>query len=373
MNKVEEIQANLFSECKSILENLAKVETKEVLIAQKQTLHLLMEKVSHIEFLENNRAWIDAAQPKNDETEAVSVLNESSVESNEVLEMDESETLFVEVENDSVSAEEDVENETVEEEMVQEVLTTQVSWEPEQEERIASEDDFKPIDENPSDDAYENGEESVCLGGLESSISEKIEASEEENVVLFSGEDLQISEEENLSLSFENKDITSSVSLDELVPKEEEIIEEQSITIEENISVTEGIQAEEEHPISQEEQHHEKKIKLPHIKGLKTVQTLFDDEVLAAQPATPSVTEVSQDIKPSKTPFKLDLNDRIAFSKMLFGGSQMELNEVVNQLNHFETLDEAKEFLSDMYYEKDWEKVDEYAQRLWILVENKFM
>ncbi|WOC52250.1 hypothetical protein BPO_1603 [Bergeyella porcorum] len=103
------------------------------------------------------------------------------------------------------------------------------------------------------------------------------------------------------------------------------------------------------------------------------MQTLFDDEVLAAQPATPSVTEVSQDIKPSKTPFKLDLNDRIAFSKMLFGGSQMELNEVVNQLNHFETLDEAKEFLSDMYYEKDWEKVDEYAQRLWILVENKFM
>lgn len=372
MNKVEEIQANLFSECKSILENLAKVETKEVLIAQKQTLHLLMEKVSHIEFLENNRVWIDAAQPKNDETEAVSVLNELSVESNEVLEIDESETLFVEVENDSTSAEEDIENETVEEEMVQEVLTTQVSWETEQGEEIALEDESKPIDENPSDDAYENGEESVCLGGLESSISEKIEASEEENVVLFSGEDLQISEEGNLSLSFENKDITGSISLDELVPKEE-IVEEQSITIEENISVTEGIQAEEEHPISQEEQHHEKKIKLPHIKGLKTVQTLFDDEVLAVQPTTPSVTEVSQDIKPSKTPFKLDLNDRIAFSKMLFGGSQMELNEVVNQLNHFETLDEAKEFLSDMYYEKDWEKVDEYAQRLWILVENKFM
>lgn len=372
MNKVEEIQANLFSECKSILESLAKVETKEALIAQKEMLHLLMEKVSHIEFLENNKAWFDTTQTKNDETEAVvSILNEPPKAIDVFLEPSfESQASSDENEEINTFVEEDFENEAIEE-GIQEEPVTQVSWETEQGEEIALEDESKPIDENPSEDAYENGEESVCLGGLESSISEKIEDSEEENEVLFSDEDF--SEGDDLSLSFENEDVIDSESLDELIPKEEEFAEEPSVTIEENIPVTEEIQTEEKHPISQEEQHHEKKIKLPHIKGLKTVQTLFDDEILATQPATPSVADVSQDIKPSKTPFKLDLNDRIAFSKMLFGGSQMELNEVVNQLNHFETLDEAKEFLSDMYYEKDWEKVDEYAQRLWILVENKFM
>ena len=70
--------------------------------------------------------------------------------------------------------------------------------------------------------------------------------------------------------------------------------------------------------------------------------------------------------------FKLDINDRLAFSKMLFDNSQSELNEVVKKLNSFKTLDEAKAYLSDVYYEKNWEKVDEYAQRLWSLVENKF-
>jgi hypothetical protein len=30
-------------------------------------------------------------------------------------------------------------------------------------------------------------------------------------------------------------------------------------------------------------------------------------------------------------------------------------------------------YLSEVYYDKGWEKVDEYAQRLWSLVENKFL
>lgn len=74
-----------------------------------------------------------------------------------------------------------------------------------------------------------------------------------------------------------------------------------------------------------------------------------------------------------KPEFRLDLNDRIAFSKMLFNGSQSDLNETVAHLNGFRNLEEAKEYLSDLYYERKWSKVDEYAQRLWILVENKFL
>lgn len=133
----------------------------------------------------------------------------------------------------------------------------------------------------------------------------------------------------------------------------------------------------------------EKKIKLANIKGLKAVQTLFDDDPLEREipkekPA-PEVKEETGSILKTNIPtnfmeadkvkpeFRLDLNDRIAFSKMLFGGSQSDLNETVSRLNGFRNLEEAKEYLSDLYYERKWSKVDEYAQRLWILVENKFL
>ncbi|WET48029.1 hypothetical protein PYS58_15795 [Chryseobacterium indologenes] len=138
-----------------------------------------------------------------------------------------------------------------------------------------------------------------------------------------------------------------------------------------------------------DEYHQEKKIKLANIKGLKAVQSLFDDDPLEREfpkeSHPESVKEEGGSILKSNIPtnfmeaekakpeFKLDLNDRIAFSKMLFEGSQADLNETVAHLNQFRTLEEAKEYLSDLYYERKWSKVDEYAQRLWILVENKFL
>jgi hypothetical protein len=139
-----------------------------------------------------------------------------------------------------------------------------------------------------------------------------------------------------------------------------------------------------------EQYHQEKKIKLANIKGMKAVQSLFDDDHLDRDMPTekPAPVEKKEDTgsilktniptdfmeaEKAKPEFRLDLNDRIAFTKTLFGGSQTELNEVVGQLNSFRTLEEAKEYLSDLYYHKKWSKVDEYAQRLWILVENKFL
>ncbi|KAA2221530.1 hypothetical protein [Chryseobacterium sediminis] len=138
-----------------------------------------------------------------------------------------------------------------------------------------------------------------------------------------------------------------------------------------------------------EEYHQEKKIKLSNIKGLKAVQSLFDDDPLERefhnekQPVVEKEDNGSilksniptnfMEADKQKPEFKLDLNDRIAFSKMLFEGSQTDLNDTVFQLNQFKTLEEAKEYLSDLYYERKWNKVDEYAQRLWILVENKFL
>ncbi len=78
----------------------------------------------------------------------------------------------------------------------------------------------------------------------------------------------------------------------------------------------------------------EKKIKLSNIKGLKAVQSLFDDDPLEREipkeTQEPVAKEETGSILKSNIPthlmeadkqkpeFKLDLNDRIAFSKMLF-------------------------------------------------------
>ena len=133
-----------------------------------------------------------------------------------------------------------------------------------------------------------------------------------------------------------------------------------------------------------QEESHDKKFKLAHIKGLKIAKSLFDDDHLEEEEKPVPVqtsgsllknnvpTDYMEAPKP-KPEFKLDLNDRIAFSQYLFNGSQSELNQVVSILNSFNSLEKAKEFLSDIYYERDWKKVDSYAQRLWTLVENRFL
>ena len=134
----------------------------------------------------------------------------------------------------------------------------------------------------------------------------------------------------------------------------------------------------------------EKKIKLANIRGLKNIQTLFDDDPLERETPhekveIPVVKEDTGSLIKTNIPtdfmeaekqrpeFRLDLNDRLAFTKVLFGGSQSDLNNAMSDLNRCRNLEEAKEYLSDLYYDKKWDKVDEYAQRLWILVENKFM
>lgn len=182
--------------------------------------------------------------------------------------------------------------------------------------------------------------------------------------------------------------------------KIEEINEEHAISDEINkrkiVDIDNGHQelAKEKYPSDEsfenlDAYNQEKKIKLANIKGLKSIQSLFDDDPLdreiPQEKHEPIVKEENgsllktniptnfMEAEKSKPEFRLDLNDRIAFSKMLFEGSQSELNTVISDLNSFRTLEEAKEYLSDLYYSRNWRKVDEYAQRLWVLVENKFL
>lgn len=75
------------------------------------------------------------------------------------------------------------------------------------------------------------------------------------------------------------------------------------------------------------------------------------------------------------TGINIGLNDRIAFVKKLFAGSDEDYNRVISQLNTFDTLQEAEVFIEDMVKPdyNDWSGNDEYEVRFIELISKKFV
>ncbi len=267
--------------------------------------------------------------------------------------------------------EEQKEEELVERNVINfEIETKQIIEIQEVEEEIAKQ-------EHAVDNEEVVGEESSIIEHLDEEYF--LEKEIEQNIL---SENLQKEENEELQeISYAKDEIEKKDEEERLHEERRNIVE-----IEKPIHPEKTVEPTEIH----ESPHHSKKFKLSHIKGLQIVQSLFDDDHLMNIPE-----EIKEEPKvevPAHNPslvknnmpkeymeaekqlpdFKLDINDKIAFTKVLFGGSQVELNEVVSRLNSYKTLDQAKDYLSDVYYERNWQKVDEYAQRLWGLVENKF-
>jgi hypothetical protein len=71
----------------------------------------------------------------------------------------------------------------------------------------------------------------------------------------------------------------------------------------------------------------------------------------------------------------IDLNDRIAFVKHLFGNSNEDYNRVLNQLITFDNFYETKNFIEDMVKPdyNDWKGKDDYAERFMDIIEKKFL
>lgn len=72
--------------------------------------------------------------------------------------------------------------------------------------------------------------------------------------------------------------------------------------------------------------------------------------------------------------FHIDLNDRIAFTKNLFGNSTEDYSRVLNQLLTFDSYAEAQEFIENMVKPdyNNWEGKDDYAERFLGIIEKKF-
>ena len=71
---------------------------------------------------------------------------------------------------------------------------------------------------------------------------------------------------------------------------------------------------------------------------------------------------------------KIDLNDRIAFVKHLFGNSDEDYNRVLNQLITYDSFEEAQNFIEDMVKPdyNSWEGKEDYSQRFIEIIEKKF-
>lgn len=357
-----------------------------------------------VSFVEENK--IGNASESQEKSFGNETLEEEAAFNNELNEIDENEiseeqrAVLSFVDEDKILAnsrpdsDEDLNEDLFHHEVTEEesIFNNQLNEIQEQEEKATESESEKENDFAVADDAKSSVTETIPSIFDTETLDDEILIEENEEQFIASNVSIEQGEMATETSNVEN--ILSDIKNDYSEETKEESILAEVYDRRKIVEIDKPVREEtDKHPSDEsfenlEEYHREKKIKLASIKGMKAVQSLFDDdhlELSKEEKTSPVVKEDAGSILKSNIPtqfmeadklkpeFKLDLNDRLAFTKMLFEGSQTDLNDTVYQLNKFRTLEEAKEYLSDLYYERKWNKVDEYAQRLWILVENKFL
>ncbi len=348
MQNFSDIQEKVFLDCKNIISELNLAQSKEDLLLLEESVFDLEELITFLRVSENYHNF-----------STTSTLSEEIGNQQENLIIDEpKEELF----QDKYIAEEEVIFNNELNEIEDSDIHHPEADHAELEEEAVFNNELNEI-ETSENFIFSNNEEPEAIENLENAK-----------------EELKV---EEIVFEDKNNEIQVQISDSEQFTERGKIVE----FTKEDFSVEKSEKLEELNEIAEEMQEKrvaDHKFKLANIKGLKKVESLFDQDplenIVEEKPAPTSGSLLKTNIptdymeaEKQKPEFKLDLNDKIAFSKMLFGGSQTELNETVNTLNTFKNMDEAKEYLSELYYQKNWEKVDEYAQRLWSLVENKFL
>ena len=392
MQNWRESYDKVFEEMKNLLSELSKSDTYEDILTKENEINQLYQKFSFLKVSQNFEFSSTEIEPlqiienqlTNSDLNLISV--EDFEEENKVAEIVVEETEVHDIFDDVPEVEEvhsfeeiDAREDLLEEQVLENEAVNEID-EVQNEEQIDEviSDISTPI--NVTEDIINESQETI-------------EAETPEEILLEEAtEKLEPMQDSQFSFAMEKEQPIAEVSNDDyevrLAEKEaklKELEENRRKIVEfskENTQPKENTQKVYESQTQAES--HDKKFKLAHIKGLKIAKSLFDDDHLEEEEKPVPVqtsgsllknnvpTDYMEAPKP-KPEFKLDLNDRIAFSQYLFNGSQSELNQVVSILNSFNSLEKAKEFLSDIYYERDWKKVDNYAQRLWTLVENRFL
>ncbi len=394
MNGLQDLQDKLFLDIQNIIQDLSEVNTLEALLQDEYLIKELAEKTAFLKLsqafdLEKMLSSIPTSSPEqsefshhepefiisnpphqeeiNSDSENFDLLdNQILAEAHHEEMIDEKEEIDEEIDENNDDELDLSDNEMFKDDEADDIKPIEVlSIEPEE-----------PLDEKPEKSMFEAQEESQFSFAME-----KAEVSdynvEQENKDQFISE-ISISEhtiptiDERIS-DKEKAFLESEERRKQIIENSQHFVEDSTATSDEKIIEIE----------SSDNDAQEKKFKLANIKGVS--KTLFDDDQLSEKHLAEDTkvdtgsliknnmpTDIMEAPKPRQE-FRLDLNDKIAFTQHLFNNSQMDLNHVINRLNDYDNLEDAKEFLSDLYYERNWNKVDSYAQRLWTLVENKFL
>lgn len=373
MQNLQDVSENIFVDIKNILSELSACDTPEQFLAQEDLINSMYQRFSYLK-IAKEKGLLPSAE--------ISVYDIDNQEVN--------------INSDMVEVHQFDEADKVAEIIVEDTVSEDIFANVEEVEEVSS---FSEIDEQeaiPTVDNEADKSETPDSQDFSDDDSDQIEIitameTVEENPLEQGSEKLEPMQDSQFSFAMEKDEPVHEViakdyetSIAEKEQKLRELEENRKKAMSQSAEHSEEKPAKEDSSLSETEDQQEKKFRLAHIKGLKIAKSLFDDELFdseeksKAEPQSGSLlknnvpTDYMEAPKP-RPEFKLDLNDRIAFSQHLFDGSQSELNEVVNRLNAFTSVADAQEFLSDIYYAKDWKKVDNYAQRLWTLVENRFL
>lgn len=407
MNGLQDLQDKLFLDIQNIIQDLSEINSLETLLQDDYLIRELAEKAAFLKLSQsfdlNNLINIKEVKVPSSE-----ILEEKPLATTEEYITNNNN---VEVEPENIELEEpEIEVQSQQEQLIQDNIIEGALDDIEDEELLNVDDNLDLSDNEMFKDDIEEELEVEKISPLEEILPEAEEIIQDEKLATHT---FEAQEESQFSFAMEKQNTTkpevveevkdhfiSEISISEASKSEtdQRISEKEQAFLELEARRKQIIEETQQHEISEneikndaEEDHDikstdeanlaDKKIKLSNIKGVS--KTLFDDDLPENSPEEKlsdsgslarnnRPTSYMEAPKP-KQEFRLDLNDKIAFTQHLFNNSQMDLNHVVNRLNSFDNLEQAKEFLSDLYYQKNWEKVDGYAQRLWILVENKFL
>lgn len=350
MNNIQDFKDRIFSESKNIISALDRIEHLNVLIEKQDLVNELAEKISFLKLLQQKLDFYNAEETQiSNENE---VVEEEAIFNNQLNEID-----GAEMEDFSTDV---FEEEAIFNNQLNEIVETELH-----EAVVNFSKEFN--EEKPVEALFEDKIETAKDVEVEEPIEEEAdfnnqlnEINEFENVVSEEATANNFEEEEKLQQNFNNEAEIKSEKAEEIAEATETLVSKEDRKI---VNFEEKEFEDNDDPLEREMIEPSPKAKLVEIPEKKEeTGTLLKNNLPTTQ----------MEAEKAKPKFKLDLNDRIAFTKKLFGGSQSELIEVVNNLNSFKDVESAKEYLSDLYYTKKWDKVDEYAQRLWILVENRF-
>ncbi|QXP63390.1 hypothetical protein [Polaribacter sp. HaHaR_3_91] len=212
--------------------------------------------------------------------------------------------------------------------------------------------DIEPVKEDIEEETvtlYEIEEEGVTLP-VEDQIEEELA---EELVIEEAEEDAEEEIEEEIE-----EDVKEEVKVvvEEIIEQPFDEIEDIIFAEPTPVEVKEEVKIEESKTLSLEEE-------LQDTISVDQMATLFD--IPAAAPKSLN-DRFSANIQ-------IGLNDRIAFVKNLFDGSQEDFNRVVSQLNTYGTEKEALKFINKMVKpDYDWSSQQELETRFIEIVERKF-